>query len=287
MDDIVADPGLRKPIHEFHPDIRDDVRRAYLQMGPCKPFGHNFPRKQEKSQTRGFVESWLGKFDWLEYSVHKDAAYCFYCYLFKPPRTNDFGNVAFTKAGFNNWRNGLDAFKEHVQSIDRYHTNARRNAVAFKNPRQSVAHVWNVKGTEEEEQYKTRMTIILGIVRFLLLQALAFCGHDGSATSSNRGNFLEMLEWYRKKDPNVASVTGENAPGNNQMTCPEIQKDLVRACAEETSKAIKTDMEDRLFAVLVDESRDASIKEQMAVIVRYVNDQGHVIERFLGIQHVS
>jgi hypothetical protein len=30
--DIVADPGLRKPIDEFHHDIRDDARRAYIQM---------------------------------------------------------------------------------------------------------------------------------------------------------------------------------------------------------------------------------------------------------------
>jgi hypothetical protein len=73
----------------------------------------------------------------------------------------------------------------------------------------------------------------------------------------------------RKKDPQVASVTGENAPRNNQMTCPDTQK-VVRACAEMTSDAIKAEIGDCLFFVLVDESRDASIKEQMAVVVRSV-----------------
>nr|XP_034601362.1 zinc finger MYM-type protein 1-like [Setaria viridis] len=96
-----------------------------------------------------------------------------------------------------------------------------------------------------------------------------------------------MLDWYRKKDPKAALVTGENAPGNNQMSCPKIQKDLVRACAEETSELIKNEIGDRWFAVLVDEARDASIKEQMVVVVRFVNDKGSVIERFLGLQHVS
>jgi hypothetical protein len=33
MNDIVADPGLRKPIDEFPHEIRDDDKRAYLQMG--------------------------------------------------------------------------------------------------------------------------------------------------------------------------------------------------------------------------------------------------------------
>jgi hypothetical protein len=65
-------------------------------------------------------------------------------------------------------------------------------------------------------------------------------------------------------------VTGENAPGNNKMSCPNVQKDLVRACAEETSETIKAEIGGRLFAVLIDETRDASIKEQMVVVVRYV-----------------
>jgi hypothetical protein len=270
MNEIVADPGLRKPIDEFHHDIRDDARRAYLEMGPCRPTGHKFPRtKKDGQQSRGFVQSWFGEFDWLEYSVAKDAAYCFYCYLFKPQKTSSFGNDTFTKVGFKNWKNAKDSFKEHAQAIDGFHNNARRRAVDFKNQRQSVQHVWTVTSAMEEEAYKARLTIMLGIARFLLLQALAFRGHDESKTSKNKGNFLEMLEWYRKKDPKAALVTGENAPGNNQMSCPMVQKDLVRACAEETSEVIKSEIGDRCFAVLVDEARDASIKEQMAVVVRY------------------
>jgi hypothetical protein len=43
MSDIVVDPILRKPIDEFHHGIRDDARRAFLNMGPCQPKGHKFP----------------------------------------------------------------------------------------------------------------------------------------------------------------------------------------------------------------------------------------------------
>ena len=81
MNDIVADPGLRKPIDEFHHDIRDDARRAYLHMGPYQP-NSEYERTSGKTQTRGFVKSWFTQFDWLEYSPAKNAAYCFYCYLF-------------------------------------------------------------------------------------------------------------------------------------------------------------------------------------------------------------
>jgi hypothetical protein len=79
---VVSNPGLRVPIEQFYPDIRDDVRRAYLVKGPTKPFGHKFPHKSVKDK-RMFVEKWLRQNDWLEYSIAKDAAYCFYCFLFK------------------------------------------------------------------------------------------------------------------------------------------------------------------------------------------------------------
>ncbi|KAL0554034.1 hypothetical protein IC582_007939 [Cucumis melo] len=45
-------------------------------------------------------------------------------------------------------------------------------------------------------------------------------------------------------------------------------------------------MSDKQFSILINESKDISSKEQMSVILRYV-DEGHVIERFIGIIHVN
>ena len=42
-----------------------------------------------------------------------------------------------------------------------------------------------------------------------------------------------------------------------------------------------------LFSILLDESRDVSMKEQMAVALRYVDRKGNIVERFGGIKHVS
>ena len=45
-DDIVADPGLRRPIDSFDINIRDRIRREYVSKGPCQSYGHNFPKKK-------------------------------------------------------------------------------------------------------------------------------------------------------------------------------------------------------------------------------------------------
>lgn len=61
----------------------------------------------------------------------------------------------------------------------------------------------------------------------------------------------------------------------------------MQACARETLRAIREDIGHEYFAILVDESRDVSHKEQMALVIRYVDRRGFVMERLIGVSHVS
>ena len=74
---------------------------------------------------------------------------------------------------------------------------------------------------------------------------------------------------------------------NCKLTHPDIQKDIVNAIARETSKAIIKDLDNGFFSILVYESHDISVKEQMSLFLCYVNKNGIIIERFLGIVHVA
>jgi hypothetical protein len=67
-----------------------------------------------------------------------------------------------------------------------------------------VSHVMNRGGKKMEEEYKGRLLVILGVVRFLLLQALAFRGHDESSTSSNKRNFAC---WLGSKALSISKTT--------------------------------------------------------------------------------
>ncbi|XP_049373450.1 uncharacterized protein LOC125838434 [Solanum verrucosum] len=71
------------------------------------------------------------------------------------------------------------------------------------------------------------------------------------------------------------------------MTSPIIQKDIVSACKIETVKAILEELNGDYFALLVDESFDISRKEQMTIVLQYVDRMGFVMVQLIGIIHIQ
>jgi hypothetical protein len=242
------------------------VRRAYILKGLCQPKGLDFSHRQYRHGSRPFKEEWYDKYDWLEYSESKDAEYFFYCFLFKHPEKGD-KYESFIKVGYNNWKDAVETFRNHVGSVNSVHNNARLHFDYFNNQRQSIDIVMSNAGHEAEELYKIRLTSSLACTRFLLMQGLAFRGHDESANSLNKGNFLELISWLKDKIKEVMNAF-DRAPKSCIMTSPHIQKDLAKCCAQEITEIILGEIGNRNFTVMIDESRDVSVKEQMTVILR-------------------
>ena len=152
---------------------------------------------------------------------------------------------------------------------------------------QSIQNAFDKQSDQAKKDYRIRLEASVKCINWLLKHGLPFRAHDESESSNNRGLFLSLLEFYSSDIEHVRNVVLQNAPKNHRITSPDIQKDIVHALAVETSKLIKKDIGDDFFAILADESRDASVKEQMSVVIRYVDGKGCVMERFLGISHVS
>ncbi|XP_059654398.1 uncharacterized protein LOC132301136 [Cornus florida] len=128
---------------------------------------------------------------------------------------------------------------------------------------------------------------VCGVPTTLKEQGLAFRGHDESEHSSNQGNFLQLLKFLANHNEDVKSVALKNASENLKLTSPDIQKDIVNVAAIETISVIISDIGDEIFSIMIDESRDISTKEQMAIVFRYVDMDADVIERFIDVGHVT
>ncbi|KAH0634798.1 hypothetical protein KY284_037584 [Solanum tuberosum] len=120
---------------------------------------------------------------------------------------------------------------------------------------QSIISAFERQSDQVKHEYWLRLSASIDVVRLLLNQGFAFRGHDESKSSLNRGNFLEILSWYAKHCDKIYDYVLERAPQNDQMTSPMIQKDIVT--------------------------------EQMAIVLRYVDRMGFVVERLIDIVHVQ
>ena len=146
-------------------------------MGPCQPTDQKYrkTKRGNSSKERSFQASWFkNHLDWLEYSDNKDASFCFYCFLFKQPRAENYGVEAFTTVGFKNWKDGLSIIDTHVGKHDSAHNKARQHYEAFKNQRQCVTHVMDRGTKKSEEDCKAHLIIILGVIGFLLHKVMFF-----------------------------------------------------------------------------------------------------------------
>ncbi|XP_030963705.1 zinc finger MYM-type protein 1-like [Quercus lobata] len=140
--------------------------------------------------------------------------------------------------------------------------------------------------SKELENNRLRLKTSIECGRWLAFQTCAFRGHDKSLDSKNRGNFIELIKFTSTFNDKVASVVLENAPGNAKYTSPTIQKEILHILASNVRNAICKEIGDAKFCILVDEAWDESKREQMAIILRFVDKEGFIKERFFHVVHV-
>ena len=212
LDDLPADPELRIRILDYHPNIRGQVRRAYLQKGPCQAKKHNFPSKKFGELSRRFNPSWFTEYaNWLEYSIAKDAAFFLCCYLFKPNIGEQACGDSFVSEGFSDWKK-KERFNIHVGGPLSAHNQAWRKCEVLLNQKQHIETILSKQSKHVRSEYRIHLNAFVDCVRFLLRQGIAFRGHDESENSSNQGNFLELLRFLADHNQDIKAVTLKNAP---------------------------------------------------------------------------
>ena len=246
LHDLPRDPDLRTTISNLDPNIQDEVRRAYLQMGPFQPQSHDFPIRLLGEKSRRFVRCWFDNYpDWLEYSILKDAAFCLCCYVFREESGSQGGGPCLTGEGFRNWKK-KEMLTQHIGGVNSAHNIARRRCKSLMNQKAHIVTFFFKHSKKIKREYRVCLTAVIDCIQFLLRQGLAFHGNNESQSSNNRGDFLELLQFLVDHNEEIKGVIN-NAPANLQMTSPDIQKQMVSVCSVETSRAIIKEIGDSLF----------------------------------------
>ena len=227
-----------------------------------------------KHQKKRFFRSeWYQNRKWLVLCSTNLKAYCFYCRFSldrNMTKLSTKGEGTFTVSGFNNWKRATEKFNSHENC--EAHKEAVRNFFAAKG--KPINAQINDQLNADQKRRRDGLLKQLSSLRFLLRQGLALRGHD-----ENEGNLAQLLKLRAEDCPELRHWVDEK-----QYQSPEIVNELIQFMANDVLRKVLVNIrEARWFGVMADECKDCSVIEQMAIIIRWVDDDYNIYEEPIGL----
>ncbi len=249
-----------------------------------QPMMNIYPRTLMGDRRRSFKAAWYHIHPWLEYSKLSDSVFCYACRHFSPPKASE--TVFDSKLGFNNWKKATykqGGFAIHARS--ERHKQAMITWRDYQKAVKSNATLVNALNKEHNKQVQENRDYIKTIGEILLLTAtqnIAQRGHDESAESDNKGNFMAILETVAKHDKTVQKRL--TSIHNAKYTSKGIQNEALSCLADMVrTKIIEEVKNSEVYSIMADETKDVKKKEQISLVLRYYFS-GAVHESFLHFE---
>lgn len=252
-------------------------------------------RLQSGSYQRRFRPQHASKFPWVAYSHKYKGLFCRACVLFG----SAFSGALVTKplcqfdklTGDSKRREGLDyhdASPEHILVVNTKIPAAR---LAASNPERSVAGQLNAEFSKQQSKNRALLRPVIDVIRHCIVNGIPLRGHrdDNESTlsteSCGKGNFKETLALVARFHPDLASHIA-NGPKNAKYDSKTTQNELINICADLVIKEIVAEVKKATyFSIIADETADISQQEQLAVVLRYYNEErGQILEELIGLQ---
>nr|XP_004209215.1 zinc finger MYM-type protein 1-like [Hydra vulgaris] len=212
------------------------------------------------------------KWSWLTLCVTRYKLFCFYCRFIESINKLDLSKrkePAFLTTGFDNYKKAVTKFNEHEPS------DSQREALEkYQLINQKAKSVTSqlLKQIRQSQNKRQQMFLVeLSSLKFLLRQGLAIRGH-----TEKEGN-LKQLMLLRSQDVKWL-LHSKNY----------LSPIIVNECIELFGRAVILKLlshiqNSKYFAIIGDESRDISNKEQLSICIRWVDENCDVHEDFLGL----
>ena len=251
---------------------------------PVQPVLNDYP----KTSRRRFNAGYFAQFHWIEYSLNKDAVFCFCCRHFSSTSVysgETQGNIAFIDYGFKKWKDAKALLTKHANSSRHKSSmtlwlNAKK---VLNEEMEPIANQINAQRKEQILENRQHLKYLIQAVSYLTRQGLAFRGNDETAESVNKGNFVELLELLSATNP-LLRERMNNRYGH--YSSHEYQNDIISCLAKTVRKSVINSI-GSFWALLVDESKDVSRKEQLSFCIRSISKDGNVFEKPLGVIHMK
>ncbi|CAF2093447.1 unnamed protein product [Rotaria magnacalcarata] len=293
----------------------DDELRYLVSCGPYRDLNLSYPQNTElkkKNKQCSFTSNWYKNFPFLEYSIKKDACFCFCCRLFSSGPGSERAEDAWVTTGVSSWskmtgkkRNkiaqntdtiisphglGSDGkLVKHFKSIT--HTMAENRLLNFSQKRTNIDLMLNAQrrlaDQKREEILKLNEKIVvtlLDVARFLSRQSLSF---QGDADSER--NFVAAVNMIRRCDPVLDQWFKDVnlRPYHTSYLHHDSQNELIKLLGSAVHKSILNDINNAPFiSITTDSTMDASHKEIYTIVVRFVKNSV-VQERIISVAQLN
>ncbi|OCU00650.1 hypothetical protein XELAEV_18006429mg [Xenopus laevis] len=206
---------------------------------------------------------------WLVYSIKSKKIFCAACYLYS-------GISMLAHEGFNDWRNASIRLNEHEES--KFHKDCYLRVQNRAKISGRVDQLFLEKQNQEIEYWRNVLKRVVTAVKTFSSQGLPFRGTDEKFGSLTNGNYLMLLEAIAEHDPFLAEHIkkyGNTGSGStsylSKTVCYEFIDVIVSSVLEQA----------KYYSISVDSTPDVSHTDQLAFIIRYVNNDGIPKERFI------
>lgn len=275
----------------------------FIKNHPKQPTYSDYPKLPFKPTLyqRQLPNGELVGRNWLSYSIELNKLFCSICMVF----SNVKNRSTFSSEGMSDFRHSTQRVKEHESSLGHSQSvQAYFRAVSSENIEAKI----NIDLTNQRRNdiINNREIVkrIIDIILFISKQHLAYRGKEESSSSLqnmspkiNRGNFLELCLLLAKYDNvmkthiNKISVQKQDSKKGRGSHLTFLSKSFVNKIIFVLVGFIKEKISSEIqkakkFSVQIDSTQDVSVREQCAIIARYVYE-GKVNERLLALIKVK
>ena len=100
----------------------------------------------------------------MEYSIDKDAVFCFYCYLFGQNVGKQGGGDTFVTKGFKLW-NQKEKLNSHVGGVNSANNQTVKRSEDLLKEKQNIQSVLVKQSNKDKHDYRVQLNAIVDCIR--------------------------------------------------------------------------------------------------------------------------